>query len=301
MFTRILVATDFSPASDAAFAHARALAGTFGARLHLLHVLPNVFLRAVVHNPRADEPAAVDQLLARLNAEDRERLRPVPVVEHSDDPADEIVSYARTREIDLIVMGTHGRHGIAHALVGSVAERVVRAAPCPVLTVREPCAAAFTRILVPTDFSTPSDAALDCARAIAARCGGRFHLLHILEDRPEAPPPVSELVEPESRERRAARLQEATGRLAERLTSDDVTRLHATAGAIADGAARTIIDYAADHGFDLIVMGTHGRSGLSHLLLGSVAERVVRGATCPVITVRHARAGAGVPVAAGRR
>ncbi|OFW48733.1 MAG: hypothetical protein A3G77_14625 [Acidobacteria bacterium RIFCSPLOWO2_12_FULL_68_19] len=300
MFTRILIATDFSPLSDAALAHARTLAGTFGAQLHLLHVLPNLFLRAVVNDPHGDKPAAVDQLLARLTAEDRARLQPVPVVERSDEPADEIVSYARTRDIGLIVMGTHGRHGMAHTLVGSVAEKVVRAAPCPVLTVRAvPRGETFTRVLVPTDFSGPSDAALDCARTIARRLNGTFHLMHVLEELAEVPP-ATELVEVGSRERRAAHLQEATERLAKRLTSDDVALLHATAGAVLGHAASAIVDYAADNGFDLIVMGTHGRTGLSHLLMGSVAERVIRDAPCAVVTMRHARTTANIPAQGGQ-
>jgi nucleotide-binding universal stress UspA family protein len=135
MFASILVPFDFSPASDAALAHARTLAATFGGRLHLLHVLPNTFLRAMVNDPRDVEAAMVDQLRDRVPDADPSGPRPVAVVVRSDNPADEIVSYARTQDIDVIVMGTHSRHGLARALIGSVAEQVVRTAPCPVLTV----------------------------------------------------------------------------------------------------------------------------------------------------------------------
>ena len=137
MFTRILVPIDFSAPSDAALASARTLASTFGASLHVLHVMENVFLRAVVGDPHDLQVAARRQLNERLTDDDRRRLRAVTVVEQSDEPADEIVSYARTANIDLIVMGTHGRSGVAHMLMGSVAERVVRSAPCPVMTMRE--------------------------------------------------------------------------------------------------------------------------------------------------------------------
>lgn len=135
MFTRILAAIDFSAPSDAALAHARALAVAFDARLHLLHVLPNVSLRAVVTDPRDRESAVVNQMLDRVADGGGPWRRPVAAVERSDDPADEIVRYARTHEIDLIVIGTHGRRGVAHALMGSVAERVVRRAACPVIAV----------------------------------------------------------------------------------------------------------------------------------------------------------------------
>lgn len=150
MFTRILAAVDFSAPSDAALAHARVLATAFDARLHLLHVLPNVFLRAVVGDPRDIESTVVDRMLDRAHTGDGREPRLVAAVERSDDPADEIVRYARTHAIDLIVMGTHGRRGVAHALMGSVAEQVVRGAPCPVLTVRTPPSdKGFTHIPVP--------------------------------------------------------------------------------------------------------------------------------------------------------
>jgi nucleotide-binding universal stress UspA family protein len=135
MFTQILVPTDFSPQADAALAEARALAAEFGATLHVLHIFENVFLRAVVGNPRDLEAAAQRQLDERLTPEDLRRGA-VAALETSDEPAKEIVQYARETGIDLIVMGTHGRTGLPHVLLGSIAEHVVRTAPCPVLTLR---------------------------------------------------------------------------------------------------------------------------------------------------------------------
>ncbi|MBM3820879.1 MAG: universal stress protein [Acidimicrobiia bacterium] len=135
MFTRILVPTDFSVQADAALAHARALAAQFGATLHVLHVFENVFLRAVVGDPRDLETAARRSLEDRLTPEDRQ-LGAVAELQVGDEPAKEIAQYARGAGIDLIVMGTHGRTGLPHVLLGSVAEHVVRTAPCPVLTLR---------------------------------------------------------------------------------------------------------------------------------------------------------------------
>jgi nucleotide-binding universal stress UspA family protein len=141
MFTRILVPTDFSVQADAALAQARALATQLGATLHVLHVLENVFLRAVVGDPHDLETAAWRRLEDRLTPEDRGRLGASAELQMGDEPAKEIVQYAREAGIDLIVMGTHGRRGLPHALLGSVAEQVVRAAPCSVLTVRDGAAA----------------------------------------------------------------------------------------------------------------------------------------------------------------
>ena len=135
MTSRILVPVDFSAHADAALDYVRGLAPAVGATVHLLHVLPNLFLRPVVSNPDDLRAAAIDQLRERILA----GPHPFPVtlaVERSDEPADEILSYARANEIDLIVVGTRGRNGVSHALKASIAEKVMRAAPCPVLMLR---------------------------------------------------------------------------------------------------------------------------------------------------------------------
>lgn len=134
----VLVATDFEAASEAALVYGRALARTFGASLHLIHVAENQFLRASTTDPAVLNAAQQRSLAERLTLEDCDRLDARAVLETSDSPSDAIVNYARTMSIDLIVMGTHGRSGMAQLLMGSVAEHVVRNAPCPVLTVRHP-------------------------------------------------------------------------------------------------------------------------------------------------------------------
>jgi nucleotide-binding universal stress UspA family protein len=134
----VLVATDFGRPSEAALTYGRALARTFGSTLHLMHVVENDFLRATPADPRALAAAAKRTLNGRLTDEDWIALRARAVLEVSDSPAQAIADYARRAAIDLIVLGTHGRGVLAQLLVGSVAERVVRTAPCPVLTVRHP-------------------------------------------------------------------------------------------------------------------------------------------------------------------
>jgi nucleotide-binding universal stress UspA family protein len=142
----VLVTTDFSETSDVALAYGRALARTFGATLHVLHVTDNIMMRyafdgSIVMPPeiQADfESAAHTRLEGLLGDDDRRELGAVAVLRTSNMPADSIVGYARTAQIDVIVMATHGRGALAHLVLGSVAERVVRTAPCPVLTVRHP-------------------------------------------------------------------------------------------------------------------------------------------------------------------
>ncbi len=138
LLKHILVATDFSEASAAAMDYGRALARSFGASLHLLHVIDNPFLRPHAADPHTIKNAALSHLFDRLTDDDRDALHATAVLETSDHPADEIVKYAKAQQIDLIVVGTHGRGTVAQILESSVAEKVVRMAPCPVLTVRHP-------------------------------------------------------------------------------------------------------------------------------------------------------------------
>jgi len=144
---RILVATDFGDASEAAFNYGREFARTFKARLTVLHVAENVLTRAVGAEgymatfpdlQRDVEEAAQKQAEGLLSDEDRKDLGAAAIVMTSNATALTITTYARETNVDLIIMGTHGRGTVAHLLMGSVAERVVRTAPCPVLTVRHP-------------------------------------------------------------------------------------------------------------------------------------------------------------------
>jgi nucleotide-binding universal stress UspA family protein len=142
----ILVATDFGEASDAAVAYGRELARSFGATLHVLHVADDVYVRlggdayvAVLPELQKDIENAAHKSLDQLLVDNDPNPLPVKkVVITSSSTASAIVQYAADAGIDLIVVGTHGRGAMAHLLMGSVAERVVRTARCPVLTVRHP-------------------------------------------------------------------------------------------------------------------------------------------------------------------
>jgi nucleotide-binding universal stress UspA family protein len=148
----------------------------------------------------------------------------------------------------------------------------------------------IARILVPTDFSVQSEAALAYARAIAERFGASIHLLHVLED-----PYATSAYATEVYGYRPTGLKEtwqknAEEKLGSALSQADRTRFGATTAVIFGRPAAAIVEHAGQHGVDLVVMGTHGREGVTHLLLGSVAERVVRTAPCPVLTVRESGA-----------
>jgi nucleotide-binding universal stress UspA family protein len=144
--SNVLVATDFGEASIAALAYGREFARAFGARLHVTHVVENSLMVAgpdaagvnVARLQAELEAQAQAKLDTIVTSEDREQLGAIAVIGVAQSPAFEIVQYARANDIDLIVIGTHGRGFVAHLLMGNVAEKVVRMAPCPVLTVHHP-------------------------------------------------------------------------------------------------------------------------------------------------------------------
>ncbi len=325
----ILHPTDFSGCADDAFRLACSLARDHGARLILVHVQ-----EAIVPVAGEAGPAPLDL------AAERETLRKRLNALRAEDPrialercllagaaADAIISLAEERPCDLIVMGTHGRTGLGRVLVGSVAEGVLRKAPCPVLTVKRPVAGQVTAaapsaesrpsctvptppggappracgtpspvregramtgiktILHPTDFSEHAGRAFRLACSLARDHGARLILLHVQPtlavvggvDGPVAIP-----------------VPEDQSALLERLNNlrpgDDAFAVEHSLR-VGD-AAEEIVRLAEEAGCDLIVMGTHGRTGLRRLLMGSVAEDVLRAAPCPVLTVKHPIPGA---------
>jgi nucleotide-binding universal stress UspA family protein len=141
----VLVATDFSDCSKAALDCGRAIADAFGARLHLLHAVPPIadggpdgigFIAELIDQQTALGEAERQRLEGLLTTEEKAQTRVHTVLRELEMPAAAIIDYATTEQIDVIVVGTHGRRGLSRLVLGSVAEQVVRLAPCPVLTVR---------------------------------------------------------------------------------------------------------------------------------------------------------------------
>jgi nucleotide-binding universal stress UspA family protein len=286
----ILWPTDFSRGAERAFPHAAALAQSHGAALHILNVREG---REAVRSEMADQfPVSTGTLANYLDAADAPS-RPVdldalPLVQEQVDapsPAAAIVRYLETNDIDLAVVGTHGRRGLQRLFVGSVTEEVVRQAPCPVLTVRATAdrAAAWTadHILVPVDFSEGADQAVRYARELARLHEAQVTLLHAVEEvmYPSAyGMEMADVPGPKVLERVDASLAA--------LARDEMGDERVEVESIIGYAPSVILDYQDKHDVDLTVIATHGRSGLERLLLGSVTERVVRRSPAPVFVVK---------------
>jgi nucleotide-binding universal stress UspA family protein len=193
------------------------------------------------------------------------------------DAADEILRMCGVAGCDLIVLGTHGRTGLRRILAGSVATAVVRGAPCPVLALRsrsgQKAAGQIQVILHPTDFSGVAETAGRFARSLARDLGARLIVLHVL--------PFSQLALPVD----ARGEREALDQLRTKLEGPDLKCPVETQLSRGD-AAEEIVRIAGEIGCDLIVMGTHGRTGLRRLLLGNVAESVLPEAGCAVMVVK---------------
>lgn len=297
---KLLLATDGSQGSAVAEDYAFALTRLWGGALTVINVLecpPGLDPQNPVNNLYLTElmKHATNELGA-LKARAVNREISVHTRVATGIPSEEVLSVATGEDPDLIVVGTRGKTGLAHVLLGSTAERIIRGAPCPVLAVRaqpygEDQAVGkrrdpthLERILVPVDLSDCSLDALEYAALVAQRSKAALTLLHVLE-------PVSyglDFTFPQ----RAKRESIKSGH-AKRL-SDLVSAL-ASAGVPSEflilGGLPTdsILDAARKQPADLIVMGTHGRRGFSHALFGSIAELVLRKSSCPVLMVRNPR------------
>lgn len=304
MIKRILLATDFSRWARGAEDYACALACSWKASLTVVSIAE--FQPGL--NP--DYPINQQYLADLLNTASvqltdlrgRAERRGIVVTTRmaTGIPSEEVVAAAQAEDSDLIVVGTKGKTGLAHVLLGSTAERVIRGAPCPVLTVRTESAdtgqedsvlsrpVRLERILVPVDFSDCSLDALEFAVVVARQAEASLMLLHVLE-------PVSyglDFTLGQSRTREHVR-ETWTKRLDELASSLKATQVPVESQLRGGLPADSILDSAQTLPCDLIVMGTHGRRGISHALSGSVAEAVVRKARCPVLTVRSLKAGPG--------
>ena len=293
----ILCPTDFSLCASHALPHAVRLAKIFGADLHLLHAL---VLHEADPGNAAHRLPNMDQLYDALEAQAEQQLQSI-VDEYGDtsyeirraqvrslSAASAILDYADENDVDLIVMSTHGRRGLRRLLLGSVAEEVVRLAPCPVLTVPE-CSQArpdcdVDRIIVPVDFSQYAKLALSYAAELSSLFKADMHVLHVVDEvvYPDFYPPVIPSGGSITDELRDKSLMRLKSLLRDIPDTGMPSFVHVCAGR----AASAIPDFASEQQADLIVLASHGLTGLSHMLLGSVSEQVVRRATCPVFTVK---------------
>lgn len=294
---RLLLATDGSQGAAAAVDYAFALARLWGASLSVMNVLecpPGLDPQNPVNQLYLTEmmkQATGELVVLKARAVDRGISAHTRIA--TGIPSEEILSVAMGEDPDLIVVGTRGKTGLAHVLLGSTAERIIRGAPCPVLAVRsdsqdresgEPSRrdpGNLKQILVPIDFSDCSLEALEYAALVAQRSHTSLKLLHVLE-------PLSyglDFTLPHQAKRASTKAEQM-----KRLS--DLASALATAGIPSEFQMMgglpidSILGTAKTQAADLIVMGTHGRRGLSHALFGSIAEAVLRKSSCPVLTVR---------------
>ncbi|MCL4849508.1 MAG: universal stress protein [Acidobacteria bacterium] len=288
---RILCPVDFSEFSASVLAYAAAFAKLFGSEVTVLHVfatdVPPAGVATVpawlVHVQEARKSIADDlhRLVAPLSSTGVGLRTEIA----EGDTAAEIVRHAAGHDIDLVVMGTHGRSGFDRLTLGSVAEKVLRKATCPVLTIppgaaRRAADASVRRILCPSDFSLWSEQAMDFALSLAARAGAAVTALHVVETidaRPELSGAMADL-----QKRRCE---------TELRFLEETNAARAGAGAVTNAVTLgrpylEILRMAEERAIDLIVMGVRGRGPVDLALFGSTTNHVVRRATCPVVTVR---------------
>lgn len=302
LFRKILSPVYFDETSPVALEYARYFAQQTGGTVHLLHVVPTdeVHLLRKVYRP--EEGGGADTVWAEKVA--REKLQEMAqehlggtrweiVTRLSGDPATGILEAEKELAADLVVMATHGRTGIAHFILGSVAEKVVRESQCPIFTTRRGEALAdtkpFQKILVPIDIAEQSSVALTYARRLAEQFNSTVYPLHIVPT-DEINLRVNDVYQAREGERGA---NIVVAEKVARQKLQDLAREHLsgvryeTVLHVSDDPGKIILEVEKDIGADLLVMATHGIKGMFHLLLGSLTEKMVREAGCPVLSIRR--------------
>ena len=294
MFNRVLVPLDGSILAERALAPALALGRHSGGEVILLRVpIPEkllVFTSAGYGLLWPDEAVERSQneawdYLTSIHKANEQPTFKLRTEVNEGDVAGVIVDTALRDEVDMISMSTHGHSGITRWVLGSVTERVLRSAPCPVLVIRSP--QPLRQILIPLDGSALAEHALAPGLELARSLGGEMTLLHAVE-----PPDAGETEHLEQIERGLGRRLREDFYKGVEAHLRDLAAAHQQAGlnirtVVKDGpAADSILEFAEAHGMDVIVMATHGRTGLRRWVYGSVTEKVLRGAACSLLVIR---------------
>jgi nucleotide-binding universal stress UspA family protein len=293
--TRILFATDFSDDALRAQDYAMYLATACDAKLDVLHVIEapawfntNAATITVVEQARMEAAQRLEQVRDHMT---RSGIA-ATVRQVMGKPSEQIARIAREGRVDVVILGTQGKTNLLYGLIGSTAERVVKEGPCPVLTVPgirpiagkpETAAPAFPMqtILVPVDFSSPALDAAEYAIQLANSLGTKITLLHVLE--PICYDLECGLGTIEQEKSKRDHWNRQLKDLTDLVTSFGLPAEYEISGGL---PSEVILAAALRHRSDLIVMGTHGRRGVSEWRFGSVADAVLRRATCPVLTVK---------------
>jgi len=289
---RVLIASDLSESSDFAVQQGAHMAA--GGEIALCHVMPEPLTHALFAQDYEADVQKQIELQPRLGEALRGQWsRLVPQASREPEvfldmgsAYEQILGRADEWQAELIVVGTHGRVGLKRLLLGSVADQVVRAAHCPVLVARAPREGA---ILAATDLTDPALPAIEAAAAEAARRGRKLVVMHAMESPREGDAAMGllgALPALDTAETRASRRG-----LASQIINSALTRLHAQGEiVIAEEEVLTeTLRLAESLPAELVVVGTHGRSGLSRVVPGSRAAAVIESAPCSVLVTRQAR------------
>jgi nucleotide-binding universal stress UspA family protein len=299
---RILCPTDFSDSARRALDHAVALAKWYESTVTLLHVCtlgPVAYAPAGILSSPVLTPADREAFLTSMKhlAEGVAGSRvPIEFEVNEGQAASEILFRAAAMPADLIVLGTHGRSGFERLVLGSVAEKVLRKADCPVLTVPriapdvEPGRPVrFKQIVCGVDFSECSMHALECAMSMAQEADAQLTVVHVIELPPDVPREVHENLPPGPRSLREyiALAEEDRRRRLNDAIPETVRTYCSVETVLTTGKPyRELLRAASDRKADLLVVGIHGRGPVDRLLFGSTAQHLVRQASCPVLTLR---------------
>lgn len=300
-YKTILIPTDFSRYADYAVAYAQMLAkGTEGA-VHFVHVVDERYMDMIsgmegAYASSADTATSIESLIKHAEEQMRKLMHRADAMglKASDHicrgrPSEEIVRVAEEIGADLIVMATHGRSGLDRLVLGSTCEKLIRRSTVPVLAIKHPShdqidtkadAMAFKNVLCPCDFSDFSHLAVPYAAELCRQFGAKLTLAHVVDtwlDYPEFTPSVEFANSPHLIEE----AQKSLAKLAGEQEGLDVS-VKVESGI----PHRKLLDIVDEKDIDLLVMTTHGRSGIPHFLLGSITEKMIRMANCAVMTIR---------------
>jgi nucleotide-binding universal stress UspA family protein len=287
---RILCPLDLSEFSATAFDYAQSLARHYHGKLFVQHVVQPV-LSAY---PTYLNLEVVGQVFSGLRGHAEEQLKelvrkqtrwgiPIEAIVQEGDVTETILALAGAREVDLIVMGTHGRRGLDHLLLGSITEKVLRKARCPVLAVRQPAHGFITvenqedpvhlrKILLGVDFSTYSEPALRYALSLGQEYAAELTLLHVMEDFPV------------SADFRAS-TAEVEGQFQSLLPAPAQDECAIKTRVRSGRPYQEIVRYASEEGTDLVILGVRGRNAVDLAIFGSTTHRVIQRGPCPVLAV----------------
>ncbi len=295
-FEHIVFPTDRSASADRAFQYALDLVRRNVGTLDVIHAfVPDVLegiddIDTFLDNglPADIKADLIRKVVVAHHLEAVKLPHKVHIVTSSLSPASAILDYASSNAVDLLVMGTNGRRGLDKLLLGHTTDEVVRSAPCPVLAVSpnvptQDEAPEVRKILVPVDLSAHSGKVLQFAAHFATVYQAELHLLNVVKPLPY--PHIVALSDAGLPSNWPSFMQaQMTEHMNQLLTATTTLGMAAEIHVEHGPPATVILDFAAQAQMDMIVMGTHGHTGIDRLFLGSVAERVVRAAPCPVVT-----------------